>query len=160
MDRHPIKSRNTWWAQAIARRLATADASPNAISIVGMLAAIGAGVAFYFTGCQCDTDRALWVGGAALVQLRLLANMFDGMVAVESGKSSRIGELFNEGPDRVSDAAVLIGIGYAYGGSVELGFLAAVVALFVAYVRAMAKVAGAPNDFRGPWQNSTGWSLS
>jgi phosphatidylglycerophosphate synthase len=72
------------------------------------------------------------------------------MVAVESGKGSPVGELYNEVPDRVSDAATLIGLGYAAGGSPELGFLAAILAIFVAYVRAAVKVAGAPQDFSGP----------
>ena len=46
--------------------------------------------------------------------------------------------------------AALIGLGYAASSSVWLGYLAAALAVFVAYVRAMAKAAGAPNDFRGP----------
>jgi phosphatidylglycerophosphate synthase len=72
------------------------------------------------------------------------------MVAVEGGKGSPVGVLYNEVPDRVSDAAALIGAGYALGGDVTLGYLAACVALFVAYVRAQGKAAGAPNDFCGP----------
>src|SRR5262249_43557647 len=73
----------------------------------------------------------------------------DGMVALESGKASRVGELYNEVPDRVSDAATLIGAGYALGGDVALGYLAACVALFTAYVRAVGKAAGARQDFWG-----------
>jgi phosphatidylglycerophosphate synthase len=72
------------------------------------------------------------------------------MVALESGKASPVGELYNEVPDRVSDAAICIGAGYAVSGLPELGYLAACVALFVAYVRAEGKVAGAPQDFCGP----------
>ena len=37
------------------------------------------------------------------------------------------------------------------GGDPLLGLAAAAVAIFVAYVRAMAKAAGAPNDFCGPF---------
>jgi len=76
--------------------------------------------------------------------------MFDGMVAIASGKSSRLGELFNEVPDRVSDAATFIGLGYSAGGSPTAGYLAALAAVFTAYVRAMCKVAGAPQDYCGP----------
>jgi len=149
-DRRPIKARGSWWARAVARGLATGGVSPNAISVFGMLAAVAAGVAFYFTRYQWGIERGLWTGGVALVVLRLLANMFDGMVAVEWGKASRIGELYNEVPDRISDAAVLIGAGYADGGSLALGYAAACVALFVAYVRSVGKAAGVPSDFRGP----------
>jgi len=69
---------------------------------------------------------------------------------VASGKASRVGELYNEAPDRVSDAATLIGFGYATGGSPVLGYVAACLALFTAYVRTLGKAAGAPNDFCGP----------
>ena len=43
----------------------------------------------------------LFLVAAVCVQLRLLANLLDGMVAVGSGQASRIGELYNEVPDRV-----------------------------------------------------------
>jgi phosphatidylglycerophosphate synthase len=149
-DRRPIKVRSSCWAAAAARGLAFLGISPNAISIFGMLAAIAAGGSFYCTRSDSGFDGTFWIAGAVLVLLRLLANMFDGMVAVELGKASRVGALYNEVPDRISDAAVLIGAGYAAGGSVELGFLAACVALFVAYVRATARSAGVPSDFSGP----------
>ena len=38
--------------------------------------------------------------------LRLWCNMLDGMVALAAGAASRRGELVNELPDRVSDAAI------------------------------------------------------
>jgi phosphatidylglycerophosphate synthase len=76
--------------------------------------------------------------------------MLDGMVAIASGRASAVGELFNEVPDRISDTATLVGLGYAVGGNVTLGFTAACVALFTAYARAMGKVAGARQEFCGP----------
>jgi phosphatidylglycerophosphate synthase len=150
LDRRPIKARSSRWACAVTRALASLGISPNTISVFGMIAAIAAGISFYFTRFDCGFERGFWIGGAVLVFLRLMANMFDGMVAVERGKATRVGALYNEVPDRVSDAAVLIGAGYAAGGSVELGYLAACVALFVAFVRSMVKTAGAPSDFGGP----------
>lgn len=150
-DRRPIKARSSHWARATARTLASCAISPNAISVFGMIVAIAAGGSFYFTtNCDGALEGMFWIAGAALVLLRLLANMFDGMVAVELRKATRVGALYNEVPDRISDAAVLIGAGYAAGGSVELGYLAACVALFVAYVRSTATSAGAPSDFSGP----------
>lgn len=94
--------------------------------------------------------RVLFLIAAVLIQLRLLANMFDGMVAIESGRLSPLGELYNDVPDRISDAATLIGLGYAAGGWPEMGYLAAVLAVLTAYVRAVGKAAGAGSDFRGP----------
>ena len=125
---------------AIARR-----ASPDAISVAGMAAGVVAGMCFSYA----PEHRALWLAGAVLVQLRLLANMLDGMVAVGRGVASRLGELFNEVPDRVSDTAVLVGLGGA-AGLWALGFGAALAAIATAYVRAIGKSMGFPADFSGP----------
>ena len=96
-------------------------------------------------------QRLAWLAAGALVVVRLLANMLDGMVAIGSGASSTVGELYNEVPDRVSDSAALIGLGYAAGGEPVLGFVAALAAVFTAYVRALGKGAGAGQEFVGPF---------
>ncbi|HUY93294.1 MAG TPA: CDP-alcohol phosphatidyltransferase family protein [Pirellulales bacterium] len=149
-ERRPIRTRDLAASKLAAHWLAVRGVSANAISTAGMLAAIGGGAALAATSLDAPWTRLLWLAGAAGAQLRLLANMLDGMVAIESGRASPVGELFNEAPDRVSDAAMFIGLGYAAGGNPELGYLAALAAVFTAYVRAMAKVAGAPQDFGGP----------
>ena len=151
LDRRPIASRNTRWAHALAGALARRGVSPNAISVAGLVAGCLAGVAFAATAwTEGWAYRLCWVAGAVGVQLRLLANLLDGMVAVASNRTSKVGELYNEFPDRLSDAATLIGLGYAVGGAPELGYLAAVGALLTAYARALGKSAGAPNVFAGP----------
>src|SRR6516164_5113924 len=101
------------------------------------------------TDVDCVSSNFL-ARGCAGAQLRLTANMLDGMVALASGRASKVGELYNEVPDRVSDAAVFIGAGYAWGGNVALGYIATILAIFTAYVRAAGKIAGAPNEFAGP----------
>ena len=136
--------------KAAAHALAKRGCSANVISIVGMIACLCAGAAFAATGHVSGWDRACWIAGALLVQLRLICNMLDGMVAIERGIASPVGELYNEIPDRVSDMAALTGLGYAACSDIAMGYLAAALAVFVAYVRAMAKAAGAPNDFCGP----------
>lgn len=150
MDRRPLASRNLRVFQAAASALGRAGVSANAISCMSVLFGVGAGAAFFFTAHRPEWERGLWIAGAALVQLRLIANMLDGMVAVEGGKASKVGEMYNEVPDRLSDTAVLVGLGYAAGGHVMWGYGAALAAMFTAYVRAAGKAAGAPNDFSGP----------
>jgi len=116
-----------------------------------MIAGITAGVCLAATAyTPAVTTRAAWLLAACLVQVRLLANMFDGMVAIEQDRQSPLGELYNEIPDRVSDAVILIGLGYAAGGDIMLGYVAACLAIFVAYVRAMGGIAGAGQVFCGP----------
>jgi phosphatidylglycerophosphate synthase len=147
-DRRPIATRNRKWAQVATVWLASRNVSPNAISIAGMCACIVAGIALGLTSI-CDY-RILWLIAALGAQLRLTANMLDGMVALASGRASKTGELYNEVPDRVSDAAVFIGAGFAWGGNVALGYIATILAIFTAYVRAAGKIAGVPNEFCGP----------
>jgi phosphatidylglycerophosphate synthase len=148
IDRRPIATRNRKWAQAATAWLASQNVSPNAISIAGMSACIVGGIALGLT--SISDYRVLWLVAALGAQLRLTANMLDGMVALVSSRASKVGELYNEIPDRVSDAAMFIGAGFAWGGNVTLGYVATILAIFTAYVRAAGKIAGAPNEFCGP----------
>ena len=132
-DRRPIAARRLALMNRLATRLAGAHVTANAISIAGMVCGILAGVSLWRTASAPPlAARFLWLAAALLIQLRLLANLLDGMVAVASGTASQLGELFNEAPDRVSDAATLIGLGYAAGGHPTFGWLAALLAVLTA----------------------------
>src|SRR4029453_5128088 len=148
IDRRPIATRNRKWAQATTAWLASRNVSPNAISIAGMCACTVAAIAL---GVTSITDyRILWLIPPLGAQLRLTPNCPDGMVAIASSRTSKTGELYNEVPDRISDAAVFIGAGFAWGGNFTLGYIPTILAIFTAYVRAAGKIAGAPNEFCGP----------
>jgi phosphatidylglycerophosphate synthase len=150
-DRRPIAARKLGIFQRFAERLARAGVSANSISVAGAIAGIAGGIVLALTRETPQPQvRALWLAGAAFVQIRLTANLLDGMVAISSRKASAIGELFNEIPDRISDPATLIGLGYAAGASPVLGWLAALLAVLTAYVRMVGKSAGAGSDFSGP----------
>jgi phosphatidylglycerophosphate synthase len=149
-DRRPVPQRSFRWVRALAAWLARTGVSANAISVFGLLAAVAAGALWALTATQPGPQRWLWLAGVLLVLVRVLANTLDGMVAVEWGRASPVGLLYNDAPDRLSDTALLIGMGYARGGSVELGLVAALVALFVTYTRLLGRLAGAPSDFSGP----------
>jgi phosphatidylglycerophosphate synthase len=150
-DRRPIAARRLASVNRMAAWLMRAGVSANSISIVGMICGVLAGGCLWLTSPVGGSfGRILFLAAAGLVQLRLLANMLDGMVAVAANTASPLGELFNEAPDRISDAAVLVGLGYAAGGWPTLGWLAALLAVFTAYVRALGRSAGAGSDFRGP----------
>lgn len=87
------------------------------------------------------------------MQLRLLCNLFDGMVAIEGGFKTKAGEIFNELPDRFSDAFIFIGAAYSIPDFIwtqELGWAAAVLAVTTAYVRALGASMGAGQQFIGP----------
>lgn len=149
-DRRPLASRNTRWAQAIARRLASMNVTPNRISQASMLAAALAGLAFWLTGETQDGLRvSLFIAAALFCQLRLLCNLFDGMVAVEGGKGEADGPFWNEFPDRVADIFIFVGAGFGTG-TPALGFAAATFAVLTAYVRELGRANGAASDFSGP----------
>ena len=149
--RRPLASRDIPFFRALAAGLARAGISPNAISLSSVVFAFGAAFAFAMTPhCTGWSLRLHWLIAAGFIQLRLIANMLDGMVAVEGGKGGPTGELWNEAPDRVADAAIFIGAGFAAGGEAMLGFFAALAAVFVAYVRALGASVGAGQIFIGP----------
>lgn len=151
--RRPLTSRQLPVFQWLAARLARTRITPNAISMASIVFGALAGAAMAATAEVDDGPlrRLLWLLGAVFIQLRLLANMLDGMVAVEGGKRSPVGDLYNEVPDRLSDAATLIGAGLAVGGRLDLGFAAALLAVLVAYVRALGASLGAGQIFLGPF---------
>ncbi len=148
-DRRPLASRDTALARRACLALVARGVSPNAISVFGMFAGIAAGAALAATTVVPDAARLLCLVGAAAIQLRLLCNLLDGMVAVESDSASALGELFNEVPDRIADTAVLVGFGYA-SGFTWLGLTAALLAMATAYVRALGKALTGTSDFGGP----------
>jgi phosphatidylglycerophosphate synthase len=142
-DRRPLASRDTLWARRIASALARSSITPNQISV--------ASIAFAALGAWALVDaRPLALLGAAIcVQLRLLCNLVDGMVAIEGGKQSPVGALYNEFPDRIADSLLLVALGYA-ALIPWLGWLAALLAALTAYVRATGGALGFAQDFQGP----------
>jgi phosphatidylglycerophosphate synthase len=136
--------------RALSQDLAESGVSPNFISVIGLLVSVIAGLTFSLTSYYPDLKRLLWLIGLIYILLRILANTLDGMVAIEGDRASPVGVLYNEAPDRLSDCIILIGAGYASGGSIELGYGAALISLFVAYVRTLNQSAGAPCNFCGP----------
>lgn len=153
--RRPIASRDTAWAARIAKLLASWKIRPNTISAFSSIFAGMAGVCLWATS-QVDSaglQLTLLFGAILGMQLRLLCNLFDGMVAIEEGQKTPSGAIFNELPDRFSDAFILIGAGYCTAGGaaiIELGWLAAVLAVIAAYVRSLGASVGTQQYFLGP----------
>lgn len=144
-NRRPLSSRDTRIMQRIAAWLARTGITPNQISCIAMFFAAVGGLLLAF-GSHSAVALVLC---ALFVQLRLLCNLFDGMVAVEGGKKTPTGELYNELPDRVSDSLFITALGYAV--SLDwLGWLAALLAALTAYVRVFGGSIGLPQSFRGP----------
>lgn len=155
-SRHPIKTRAAAWAQSFAAELARGGVSPDLISALGLgFSVIGFG-AFALSGLSEGAARVVWLGlGLICIQLRLISNMLDGMVAVEHRRASRIGPIWNELSVPVCDTLFFIGAGY--GALVAgpnlgpaFGWLCAVLAAVTAYVRLLGASLGFPPDYAGP----------
>lgn len=124
--------------------LARTNVSPNQISGASVLfAAVGAAILLWY-----PVPAAL-LGCALAIQGRLVCNLLDGMVAVEGGKKSPLGQIYNEFPDRIADSLLIVALGYAIHLP-SIGWLGALAAALTAYVRVFGGSLGLPQDFRGP----------
>jgi len=142
--RRPLASRSTRWAGALASMAVRAGFTADGISILSLIFA------------AAGTAALLWLPrpwnllvGAVGVQLRLLCNLLDGMVAIEGGRKSKLGVLYNEVPDRLADSLFLVSLGYVVGIP-WLGWLDALAAAVTAYIRVLGGTFGLAQDFRGP----------
>ena len=152
--RRTLATRDAMWAKRLAHALAQAGATPNGVSIASvgwsLVACSALGLAPAFTGAGA---AAAFTVAAGAIQLRLLCNLLDGMLAVEEGLATPLGELYNEIPDRVADVVILAGAGAAVrdqAGGFELGCAAAMTALLTAYVRVLGGSLGVTQSFAGP----------
>jgi phosphatidylglycerophosphate synthase len=143
-SRRPLASRSSRWARVLTDVLLRAGASPNAISVASIVcAALGAWLLAF------QSHWLTFLAVAACIQLRLLCNLLDGMVAVEGGRGSPVGSLYNEVPDRIADSLLIIALGYAIDRA-WLGWFGALAAALTAYVRVLGGSLRLAQDFRGP----------
>ena len=153
-NRRPLKVRGSVWSQKFASYLSKKDITPNQISIASIVASFTASI--FILLISNDNFFTIWISpilAVLFIQMRLLCNLFDGMVALEGGKSTKSGELFNDIPDRVSDSLLFIALGYSITNisfGIELGYLAALFAALTAYVRVLGASMQAGSCFKGP----------
>lgn len=144
-----------WWLRAsaaVARPLVRAGVSPNAVTVAAMVLGV---VAFPLAALDG------WVGPAvacAAVALSGLLDSLDGAVAVQAGRTTRVGFLLDSALDRVADAAfpaalavVAAGRGTAAATAAALAVAAGAAGWYLEYVRARASLAEASGvDREGP----------
>jgi phosphatidylglycerophosphate synthase len=154
VTRRPLKSRETKWAIVTARWLTRRGVKPNQVSILSVVFSGLAGGCLLMAGTRGPALRAAYlVAAAACIQLRLLCNLFDGMIAVEGGLKTKSGEIFNDLPDRIADSLILVLAGYSVpnpGWASTLGWAAGLLAVMTAYVRLLGDSAGVAQYFLGP----------
>lgn len=143
-NRRPIQARSAAWARRAASHLAATNISPNQVSIASIVFALVGSILLLRKSGYGD-----FIGAAVAIQGRLVCNLLDGMVAVEGGKKSPLGQVYNEFPDRIADSLLIVAAGYAVGMP-ALGWFGALAAAFTAYIRVFGGSLGLPQNFMGP----------
>ena len=151
-SRRPLKSRASFWAVAFSGWLIRSGVTANSISVMSVVFSLGAGA--LFTAIAPNQVSEFWFpAGALLIQLRLICNLMDGMVAIEGGKKSPVGDLFNEVPDRLADLLILVPLGLNVSVQplgIHLGWAVGTLAVATAYVRLQGASLTGRHEFCGP----------
>ena len=123
-------------AAAVARPLARAGISPNAVTVAALVAAVAAVPLAAVDG---------WVGPASAclaVTLSGLLDALDGAVAVQAGRTTKTGFLLDSALDRLADAAFPAALAIAAGEGAGVAVAAVAACWWLEYVRARASLAG------------------
>ena len=154
-SRRVLATRDTDWARSVARVLAGTGVRPNGVSVAGVAFALTAATVFVISPTWSPGGRAgLLLVAAACIQLRLLCNLLDGMLAVEEGLRTpdrrdlqRSARSARGRPDPRRRRICRPGVSPT---AETLGWAAAVAAVLTAYVRVLGGSLGLTQHFVGP----------
>ena len=123
----------------LGARLARAGVTPNAITIFGTVGAVASALVFF--------TRGWWFTGTLLIWAFVMLDALDGIVARQSGKTSKFGAVLDSTCDRFADAAVFGSIAWYFAMHGQkwmvLGaLLCLVLGSLTSYIRARAEGAG------------------
>lgn len=121
-----------------------AGLSPDVVSVLALLAAIGAAGSFYIAGDR----RSVYLLGALLVFCNGMLDLLDGALARELDTSSAAGDLLDHVLDRYADIAVVAGLA-AGVGAFALGFAAVTGVLMTSYLGTQAEAVGLDRVYGG-----------
>lgn len=153
MSRRDVASRNKKIFHRLAERLVSSGITPNQVSVASTIFATFGAFGLWQMPLNTGGLFYLWLLAAAFgIQMRLVCNLIDGLMAVESQMKTPTGELFNDLPDRFSDILLLLGAGLAAQSffGLALGAGASLLAVLTAYVRVLGASMGAGHFFSGP----------
>lgn len=157
LNRRDVATRKVGLFQSAAAKLSSVGITPNQISVMSIVFASIGSIGLYGIGTSVDLLSLVLNGVVALagIQGRLICNLLDGLVAIEGGKKTPVGDLYNEVPDRVSDTLLILaaglGVGQAgFASAPLLAMAASLLALSTAYIRVLGGSLSLPQSFRGP----------
>jgi phosphatidylglycerophosphate synthase len=154
-SRREVGARKINLFQKLAQKLVQWKLTPNQISVASAVFATAAGGALYSVTCPDSNPIVLLIVAILGIQMRLVCNLIDGLMAIEGGLKTASGEIFNDFPDRISDIVIFIGAGFVAGLYNPLffyfGWGAALAAVMTAYVRCLGAAMTGVHDFAGPF---------
>ncbi|WP_406659872.1 archaetidylinositol phosphate synthase [Methanolobus sp. ZRKC3] len=121
--------------EPIAKAMANAGISPNAVSILSLIFAALSGLLYYYS---TDSPTVVLVAGI-LVALNSFLDAMDGLMARYLGVASAKGDFLDHTIDRYSDVFIICGI--FFGGHVQwqIGAVAIVGVLLTSYLGTQAQ---------------------
>ncbi|MFC7045602.1 CDP-alcohol phosphatidyltransferase family protein [Halobacteriaceae archaeon GCM10025711] len=122
----------------------SAGLTPNAVSVIALVLAGVAGVAFYVAG----GDPTWYLVGALLVFLNGWLDLLDGALARELGVESAAGDLLDHVIDRYADILVISGLAAGIG-QYALGLAAVTGVLMTSYLGTQAIAVGMDRVYGG-----------
>ena len=133
-------------AGAVARPLARAGLSPNAVTVAALVAAVAAVPLALVPG---------WPGPAAAcvaVTVSGLLDALDGAVAVQAGRATKVGFLLDSALDRLADVAFVAALAIVAGGDQApwVAVAAGGTAWWLEYVRARGGLAASSDSTVAP----------
>jgi archaetidylinositol phosphate synthase len=121
-----------------------AGLTPNAVSVLALLAAVGAAGSFTFAG----ETRLAYLLGAVLVACNGVLDLLDGALARELDRSSEAGDLLDHVLDRYADIVVVVGLA-AGVDRFALGLAAVTGVLMTSYLGTQAQAVGLDRVYGG-----------
>ncbi len=118
---------------------------PTTINVWGLIFSLLMGFALYYS----YENKWLLIAVPVLAFIRTAFNALDGLVSRELGVASRFGEVLNELIDRISDAAIFIGLALSPYADFTLGSIVVIVILLNSYLSILSKAAGASRQYGG-----------
>lgn len=120
----------------------TLGLTPDGVSVIAFLCAIGSGAAFVFA------EPIWYVVGAVLVLANGWLDLVDGALARRLGESSRGGDLLDHVLDRYADIVIIAGLAAGVDAYL-LGFLAVTGVLMTSYLGTQIQAVGLGRDYGG-----------
>lgn len=148
-NRRDVSARKVNLFHKLAQVLVKAGLTPNQISVLSSVFSLFSAGMFYLLAKGFENKILFLILAILGIQLRLICNLIDGLMAVEGGLKTKSGELFNDVPDRFSDVFIIVGAGI-FAGAESLAWVAALFAVLTAYIRALGASLTGKHDFTGP----------